>query len=1295
MAHAGPEDQTEAGTGKSADVLAPSNLVAWCIVPFDASQRSPAERAEMLADLGLKRCAYDWRAEHVPTFEEEILEYKRHGIEFFAFWDAHPAAFELFQKHDLHPQVWRTAPSPDGKTDDDKVAAAVESLRPLCETTRDIGCKLGLYNHGGWGGEPENLVAVCRRLRELGYDHVGIVYNFHHGHGHIANFAEALDAMQPYLLCLNLNGMNDDAQPKILGIGKGQHERAMIRAILDAGYEGPIGILDHQPERDTREALAENLEGLARVRAELAESCRKAAAPAASQSGAAPVSPAEVEELAGDAREDGDPRRGARLFADARSACLSCHKVLGHGGAVGPDLSQIGKQRTTEELAWSLLAPQREVKPEFLVWKVATDEGKVHTGYRVESDDDSVRLRDPALGTEVAIPRPTIEDEVQAGSLMPEGLLARLSYQQRADLVGFLAKLGTSDAEFDAFAAEVLATPQVHSPVAFPYQRDPLVPEDYAHWQAPVNRDRVYDFYTKQAEYFRSQPVLPMLLSEAPALDGGTFGHWGNQDEEFWADDRWNDTQLGSVQCGIFRDGKLVVARAVCLQLGEDGELAVCFNPETLHYEALWSGGFVNFSSVRHGFLGGLQRDGTPLPLPEQTVPEGPRVYHGFYRHGKRVVFAYRIGDVEYLDAPWVEDGEFVRVVTPADEHPLRELTSGGSPQWPQEFATEIRPGSGRPYAIDTIELPFDNPWKALLFCGGHDFLSDGSAVIGTMQGDVWRVEGLDGPMDQPGQARWRRIAAGLHHLLGVVVVDDVIHVLGRDQITRLHDRNDDGEIDFYECFSRAYDTSTAGHDFICGLQRDEQGRFYTASGNQGILRISADGNDADVLATGFRNPDGLCLLDDGTLTVPCSEGDWTCASMIGAFRPSESTGGEVPHFGYRGPRNGRPPELPLVYLPRLLDNSSGGQVQVTGDRWGPLDGQLVHLSFGAGTYFLVLRDEVHGQMQGAAVPLPGDFRSGVHRGRFHPHDGQLYVSGMAGWGSYTPDDGCFQRVRYTGDAAQLPVDFHVHENGVVVRFSQPLDPEIAARSESHFAQCWNYRYSSAYGSPEFSTTHPGVRGHDPLAIASAHVLEDGRSLFLELPELQPVNQLHLRLHIDGGRGHDLLATVHALDRPFADFPGYRPRPKTIAPHPILADMAMSAERVPNPYQRPLKNSRQIELATGKNLTYAEKEIRVQAGEPLEFTLVNPDVVPHNWALAVPGSLAEVGQMANLLVADPAAVARQYIPESDDVLAHTDVVPPGGRFTIYFHAPKKPGRYPFLCTFPGHWMVMNGELVVE
>lgn len=253
-------------------VFAKDNLVAWCIVPFDAAKRGPAERAEMLTRLGLKRVAYDWRGQHVPTFEQEILEYKKHGLEFFAFWGEHEEMFRLFGKHGIAPQVWKTLGSPKAGTQAEKVEAAGKAMLPLVRRTAELGCKLGLYNHGGWGGEPGNLVAVCRWLREnAGGAHVGIVYNFHHGHGHIDDFARVLELMKPYLHCLNLNGMNPGAKPKILALGKGGHEREMMETIRKSGYRGPIGILDHRGELDAEQSLRENLEGMRKILGQLGD----------------------------------------------------------------------------------------------------------------------------------------------------------------------------------------------------------------------------------------------------------------------------------------------------------------------------------------------------------------------------------------------------------------------------------------------------------------------------------------------------------------------------------------------------------------------------------------------------------------------------------------------------------------------------------------------------------------------------------------------------------------------------------------------------------------------------------------------------------------------------------------------------------------------------------------------------------------------------------------------------------------------------------------------------------------
>lgn len=246
------------------------NLVAWCIVPFDAKQRGPTERAKMIRDLGMKRVAYDWRSKHIPEFEAEILQYKQHGIEYFAFWSWHDSMEPLIRKHGIKPQIWAMCRQPQAETQQEKVVEAAKSLLPLVQKTKGLGLSLGIYNHGGWAGEPENMVAVCEWLRrEQNADHVGIVYNFHHGHEHIDRFERLLKLMQPYLLCLNLNGMAKPADVrrysgrfKIVSIGKGEFESSMIGTVIASGYDGPIGILDHRSQMDAEESLRQNLDGL-------------------------------------------------------------------------------------------------------------------------------------------------------------------------------------------------------------------------------------------------------------------------------------------------------------------------------------------------------------------------------------------------------------------------------------------------------------------------------------------------------------------------------------------------------------------------------------------------------------------------------------------------------------------------------------------------------------------------------------------------------------------------------------------------------------------------------------------------------------------------------------------------------------------------------------------------------------------------------------------------------------------------------------------------------------------------
>lgn len=256
-----------AAPARTADPFARENLVAWCVVPFDARKRSPEDRAAMLKRLGFTRFAYDWRAEHLPTFERELASLKANGIELTAVW--FPAGvgkdgrllLDALKKHELKTQLWVMPPEPKAKGQAERVEETAAWVRTLAREAEADGHTVGLYNHGGWGGEPENLVAV---VKAVDLPNVGIVYNLHHGHGHLDRFPEHLKAMTPHLLCLNLNGMvkdGDKAGKKILSLGQGDLDLGLLRAVRASGYRGPVGIIGHAQD-DAEERLRDNLDGL-------------------------------------------------------------------------------------------------------------------------------------------------------------------------------------------------------------------------------------------------------------------------------------------------------------------------------------------------------------------------------------------------------------------------------------------------------------------------------------------------------------------------------------------------------------------------------------------------------------------------------------------------------------------------------------------------------------------------------------------------------------------------------------------------------------------------------------------------------------------------------------------------------------------------------------------------------------------------------------------------------------------------------------------------------------------------
>ena len=481
----------------------------------------------------------------------------------------------------------------------------------------------------------------------------------------------------------------------------------------------------------------------------------------------------------------------------------------------------------------------------------------------------------------------------------------------------------------------------------------------------------------------------------------------------------------------------------------------------------------------------------------------------------------------------------------------LSELQPDPNKLWGAPEVTKGRLGDDEDvYAVDTITVPFKNQHGSRMRICAFDFFEDGRAAISTWNGDVWIVGGIDADLDE---VTWSRFATGLFDPLGLKIIDDTVYVHGRDGITRLFDVDGNGEADFYECFNNDVQITESFHEFAFDLQLDKEGNFYISKGapvrpggrgfdkivphHGTIMRISKDGQRLDVLATGLRAPNGIGVSPTGILTSGDNEGTWMPRCRLNWITEPGYYAG-VRDTAHR-PDVPETPNLPLCWMPMEVDNSSGGQVWVPDDRWGPLAGRCLHLSYGTCGIYLVLPEEVDGQIQGGVVRFPVSLTSSAMRGRFDPRDGQLYVSGFQGWQTTAAREGGFHRIRYTGKPLTFPVNMQTCEGGVYLTFDTKLDEELATDPTSYGIEIWNYVYSQNYGSPEVSLEFPdrkveqGKRNRDVLAVRSAKLSADGKTVFLDVPGIRPVMQMRISYNLDAADGAllkgDVYNTIHAL----------------------------------------------------------------------------------------------------------------------------------------------------------------------
>lgn len=668
-----------------------------------------------------------------------------------------------------------------------------------------------------------------------------------------------------------------------------------------------------------------------------------------------------------------------------------------------------------------------------------------------------------------------------------------------------------------------------------------------------------------------------------------------------------------------------------------------------------------------------------------------------------------------------------------------------------QVIESQAKMGSGEhgAFAVDELVLPTPNPWNSYLRLSAVDFLPDGRAVVASMSGDIWLVDGIQEDLST---LRWQRFATGLNQPLGLVVVNDVVYVNGRDQITRLHDLDGDGHADHYENFNNMVMAGSNFHAFNLNLEVDSKGRFLWAkstpwpAGDPGnlsdthvttphhgvLFRLSPDGRDLEIIATGLRNPNGMSIGPHDDIYYSDNEGNWVPSSKVTRIREG-GFHGFVPSAHALSLVNGWKPAddwvKPLLWMPHAgpgSDNSPSQPRVISNPDWPEeLQGDLLLASYGRGTLSLILMEEVDGQPQGAHMVLPLQFQSGLQQMRFH-RDGHLYLVGLTNWSStaHGGKRGSFHRVRYTGKPLHMPVALNTRAGGLELRFAEPLERASATDPDNYRLSKWTYPWNSTYGSRQFySVDRPGEKGPDRVSLRSVTLSEDGRTVFLEIPDLTPGSVP--RVPITGDLPHQIEASlgmimgisyeIRAVDgtemeqlvhKTIHRVPGDTSRAGGAREASTTAPVSAPPDEVSQPAARPAQPSQGPETAPGDTgrvvvvqsrgteLSYDRGVIRARAGERLTIRYDNVGEMTHNIVLVQSDEdVPIVGEAAF-----QAAFTNEWIPTGEEhrkrIIAHTPLAGPKQVVEVTFTVPPT-GEYPFICTYASHWTVMRGRLVVS
>ncbi len=497
--------------------------------------------------------------------------------------------------------------------------------------------------------------------------------------------------------------------------------------------------------------------------------------------------------------------------------------------------------------------------------------------------------------------------------------------------------------------------------------------------------------------------------------------------------------------------------------------------------------------------------------------------------------------DLEFNAIIWkgstAQTGTFEQMLS--DSKPdMPEFIKGGSSPWNEEVLTrgQISPDTAA-FVTDLLTLPIPNPWKRNVRVVDVAFFGGSRAAVVTFEGDVWLVDGID---DDLKRLSWKRFASGLYEPQSIEVIDNQVYIFGKEGIVRFHDLNDDGAADYYENFSNLMVQSIETREWASDMVHAPDSSFYISkfgaldmgpetsspkslmgfragSPHDGsILKISADGRQIETYATGFRGPYIGIHPETGVLSASDQQGNYMPSTPVMLVGKGDYYG--VPATAHLDPIPDVTP--PLAWLPHRVDRSGISQVWVTSDKMGPLNGEMIHMSYGRPGLFRVTIDSTGKGVQGGISLLKGHYPAPTMKGVINPTDGQLYVTGFSLWGTNTSTISALLRIRYTGMESHFPEKFYVRDGGIVIKFDTPLDEETAKDPGNYIVKRWNYERTEKYGSGHFKLD--GTAGEDILPVVEVGLSDDRKSLFIAVPDIKVVMQMEVSYNLKSEKGATL-----------------------------------------------------------------------------------------------------------------------------------------------------------------------------